>query len=79
MEDLGRDRELADVVEQQSEPELVEPLVEAVELSPAAVVDPATLVEDLPSDQQAERGHVDRVLERVGVGGAQVGERQRCA
>jgi hypothetical protein len=71
-EDLGRHDDLADVVQHQAEAELNEAALELVVALVAAKVDPAPVGRMTLRDQEAEGGHVDRVLKGVGVCDGQI-------
>jgi len=72
VEDLRRDDELADVVQQQSEAELHELLVDLVEAALPAMVDPTDLVEQPPRDEKADGRDVDAVLQGVRVSDGEI-------
>ena len=76
VEDLARDDHLADVVQQQAHAELGQALVDPVPAAAALEVDPALRAPVGAAEQQAERGHVDRVAVRVLVRAGQVAEEQ---
>jgi len=77
VEDRQRDGELADVVQQGAEAELVQAAFGALDVAATAVVLPAGAREQLAAEQDAERADVDAVLMGVGVGRRQVAEDDR--
>src|SRR3954471_18977575 len=79
VQNLWRQREFADVVEQQADAQEGEAALDAVEARPSAVVQPAVAAEELPGEQQAESAHVDGVLVGVGVRRGKVRQRDRRA
>jgi hypothetical protein len=70
-----RDRQLADVVQQQADAEQAQPAVDVVEADLAAAVLPA-VAHQRATDEQPDRAHVDRVLVRVRVGRREVVEHE---
>jgi hypothetical protein len=77
VEDLRRDRELADVVQEQAERDLRQAALDAVEAPAAGEVDPAVVVERAAGEHGAQGGDVHDVLEEVLVGAHHVREVQR--
>ena len=76
VEHLARDDHLADVVQQQAHAELGQALVDPVPAAAALEVDPALGAPVGAAEQQAQRGHVDRVAVGVLVRAGQVAEEQ---
>ena len=76
VQDRLRHHELADVVQQQAHAQFHEVQLELVVAALAGRRRPAVAEEVAAGDQHAERRHVERVLERVGVRGREVAERQ---
>src|SRR5439155_11977950 len=72
-----RDGDLADVMQQQPEAELVQAALHALDVTAAAVVLPAAAREQLAAEEDAERADVDAVLMGVGVGRGEVAEDDR--
>jgi hypothetical protein len=68
VEHVLRDRELADVVQQEPDAKQGEAVVDVVEAPLALEVDPAVAAHVAQADGQAERRDGERVLHRVAVG-----------